>query len=108
MEAAIGIHARLFSMKSFSWSDNLSSKCLKMATAKYGMLRFFFITLYILYETIPKACDKVAIVPDNRKRVFFRILIKRKGVTSVDVNINVPNIMACLVGAKSKLSPEAA
>ena len=61
-----------------------------------------------MYVIIPVACDKVAIVPDTRKRFFFGILIKRKGVTSVDTNINVPKIMACLLGASSNVSPEAA
>ena len=75
-----------------------------MATAKYQIVNFSS----TLHKNILVACDKVAIVPDTRKRIFFGVLIKSKGVTSVDVNINVPKIMACLLGAKSKLSPEAA
>ena len=105
MEAAKGIHPRLLSMKSFSCSGNLSCKCLKIATANHKIVKFFSNTLH---KNILVACDKVAIVPDTRKRVFFGVLIKSKGVTSVDTNINVPKIMACLLGAKSKLSPEAA
>ena len=46
-------------------------------------------------------------MPDTRNRTFFEVLIKSKGVINDAGKKNNPRMSDCVVGAMSKLSPEA-